>query len=94
VQTSYNTIGGVHILGGTPFRKNYAGIGYRYDAEKEAFIPPKPHDSWVLNQETFLWESPVPCPNDGNLYVWNEENLQWDQHVEKTDFCVINLTSE
>ena len=59
IQTSYNTRGGVHILGGTPLRKNYAGVGYTYDAQKDAFIPPKPNDSWVLNEETCLWEPPT-----------------------------------
>jgi hypothetical protein len=77
IQTSYNTHGGVHTLGGTPFRKNYAGIGYTYDAQRDAFIPPKPFDSWVLNEDTCLWESPVPYPDDGNRYQWNEEAQNW-----------------
>ena len=76
-QTSYNTRGGVHLLGGTPFRKNYAGIGYTYDAERDAFIPPKPYVSWVLNEDTCLWEAPIPMPTDG-LYLWNEANQTWD----------------
>lgn len=60
VKTSYNTIGGVHLLGGTPFRKNYAGIGFTYDEQRDAFIPPKPEgDDWLLNEETCLWEKPV-----------------------------------
>ena len=65
VQTSYNTHGGVHSLGGTPLRKNYAGIGFTYDANKDAFIPPKPFDSWTLNETTCLWEAPVAYPTDG-----------------------------
>ena len=73
-QTSYNTMGGVHVLGGTPFRKNHAGIGYFYDQERDAFIPPKPFDSWILNEESCTWESPVEKPNDGNWYIWNENN--------------------
>ena len=77
-QTSYNTRGGVHLLEGTPFRKNYAGIGYKYDQTRDAFIPPKPFNSWVLNEETCLWDPPVVKPNDGQIYSWNEETQQWD----------------
>lgn len=76
-RTSYNTRGGVHINGGTPFRKNYAGIGYYYDENRDAFIPPKILDSWVLNEETCLWEPPIPYPNDGNSYVWDETTINW-----------------
>ena len=79
VQTSYNTYGGVHKLGGTPLRKNYAGIGFTYDIHKDAFIPPQPFTSWLLNEKTCLWESPIPYPNDGNGYNWNEENKSWDK---------------
>lgn len=79
LQTSYNTFGGVHKDGGTPFRKNYAGIGFTYDMEKDAFIPPQPYPSWTLNTETCLWESPIPYPEDGNVYSWNENNLSWDR---------------
>lgn len=78
-RTSYNTIGGVHTSGGTPFRKNYAGIGYTYDAQRDAFIPPKPFSSWVLNEDTCQWDAPIPMPTDGQLYVWNETNLAWEQ---------------
>jgi hypothetical protein len=78
-QTSYNTYGGEHKLGGTPLRKNYAGIGFMYDAEKDAFIPPQPYPAWTLNEETCLWEAPVPYPDDGNMYEWNETNQQWDE---------------
>jgi len=77
-QTSFNTRGGVHILGGTPFRKNYAGIGYKYDQTKDAFIPPKPYNSWTLNETTCLWEAPVAKPDDGEEYNWNETNQTWD----------------
>jgi hypothetical protein len=77
-QTSYNTKGGVHKLGGTPLRKNHAGIGYKYDEDRDAFIPPKPFDSWTLNEETCIWEAPVAHPNNGQTYSWNEETKQWD----------------
>lgn len=77
VQTSYNTRGGVHINGGTPLRKNYAGIGFAYDKERDAFIPPKPFPSWVLDENTCLWNSPVPHPNDGKIYNWNESQGNW-----------------
>lgn len=78
VQTSYNTQGGVHLLGGTPLRKNYAGVGYTYDKDRDAFIPPQPYPSWALNEETCLWESPIPCPIvEGKFYTWNEEFLTW-----------------
>ena len=73
-QTSYNTMNGIHNLGGTPFRKNYAGIGYTYDSQRDAFIPEKPYNSWVLNENTCNWDSPVAYPTDGNMYIWNEEN--------------------
>jgi hypothetical protein len=76
-RTSYNTQKGVHILGGTPFRKNYAGIGYTYDENRNAFIPPKPFNSWILNEDTCNWEAPIPCPKDGNYYSWKEENQSW-----------------
>jgi len=77
-QTSYNTQGGVHLLGGTPFRKNYAGIGYSYDQIRDAFISPKPFASWILNETTCHWEAPVAYPNDGQRYLWNETTKQWD----------------
>ncbi len=83
-QTSYNTIGNVHRLGGTPFRKNFAGIGHTYDEDKDAFIPPKPtqYPSWVLNETTCQWEPPIEKPSGEtpeNRYIWNEETQQWDQ---------------
>ena len=77
-QTSYNTKGGVHLLGGTPFRKNFASVGYRYDQTKDAFIPPRPFTSWTLNEETCLWEAPVAYPDDGQRYSWNETTTSWD----------------
>ena len=77
VQTSYNTFGGQHKFGGTPLRKNYAGIGYSYDSERDAFIPPKPYASWTLNEDTCLWESPVAMPDDGKMYSWDEDTLSW-----------------
>ena len=79
-QTSYNTAGGVHALGGTPFRFNYAGIGYTFDPTKGtdgAFIPPKPFESWVLSDETCLWEAPIPYPADGLAYEWDETLGDW-----------------
>ena len=78
IQTSYNTHGGVHANGGTPLRKNYAGIGYSYDATRDAFIPPKPYASWLLNEDTCLWDAPVAMPNDGGRYTWNESTQAWD----------------
>jgi hypothetical protein len=78
IQTSYNTYGGLHNYGGTPLRKNYAGVGYTYDSVKDAFIPPKQFNSWVLNEETCLWEPPIEYPNDEKMYRWNEEITNWD----------------
>ena len=75
--TSYNTSGGIHSSGGIPYRKNYAGIGYIYDEQRDAFIPQKPYASFILNEDTCLWEPPVPYPTDGEQYTWNEEDLQW-----------------
>ena len=77
-QTSYNTNGGVHKLGGTPFRKNYAAIGFTYDQTRDAFIPPRPFKSWTLNETTCQWEAPVAYPTDGQQYDWNETNQTWD----------------
>ena len=77
-QTSYNTNGGVHNNGGTPLRKNFAGIGYTYDEDRDAFLPPKPFNSWILNEDTCNWEAPVAYPNDSNKYIWNESILTWD----------------
>ena len=77
-QTSYNTQRGVHLLGGTPFRKNFAGVGYTYDEVRDAFIAPKPFNSWTLNETTCQWEAPVALPDTENSYSWNEETQQWD----------------
>jgi len=77
-QTSYNTLKGNHLLGGTPFRKNYAGIGFKYDQTRDAFIPPKPFNSWILNETTCDWEAPVAKPDDDQKYIWNETNKNWD----------------
>lgn len=76
-RTSYNTIGGVHTAGGVPFRKNFAGIGYTYDPQRDAFIPPKPFLSWVLNEETCQWEAPVTMPTDGKIYFWDDGVAGW-----------------
>lgn len=85
LRTSYNTLGGVHYTDGLPsddqnkaLRFNYAGIGFTYDAERDAFIPPKPFESWVLNEESCLWEAPLPYPEDGEAYTWNEETGAWE----------------
>ena len=86
-RTSYNTRGGIHYDPVTnepsedqskAFRKNYAGIGFTYDAARDAFIPPQPYSSWTLNEETCLWNSPVPYPEDGEMYTWNEQTQTWD----------------
>lgn len=82
VQTSYNTQGGEHKLGGTPLRKNYAGIGYTYDATRDAFIPPKPYNSWVLNEDSCLWDAPVAMPTDGKRYLWDEDIVNWIEVTE------------
>ena len=77
-QTSYNTYGGVHKLGGTPFRKNFAAVGGKYDPIRDAFTYPQPYYSWTLNETTCLWEAPVAYPTDGQRYTWNETNQTWD----------------
>ena len=78
-QTSYNTFAGGHKLGGTPFRKNYAAIEYTYDDSKDAFIPPKPYDSWILVEDTCQWKAPKDYPDDGNAYKWNETTKRWNK---------------
>ena len=78
-RTSYNTHGNVHVLNGTPFRKNYAGIGYTYNEVIDGFTPPKPYESWILNEETGLWSSPVPRPDVDYKCVWDENSLSWTQ---------------
>ena len=79
VKTSYNTTGGVHLLGGTPFRKNYAGVGMTYDEGRDAFIDTQPFPSWTLNEDTCQWEPPVSFPTDGKTYFWNEETTSWKE---------------
>ena len=83
VQTSYNTRGGEHTLGGTPLRKNYAGIGYTYDKTRDAFIPPQPFPSWVLDEDTCLWNAPVAMPTDDKRYNWDEATTSWVEVVEQ-----------
>jgi hypothetical protein len=91
-QTSFNTLGGIHLLGGIPFRKNYGRVGYTYDVNRDAFISPKPYNSWILNEDKCIWEAPIPCPETYNLnlktednmpikdpYRWDEETLNWIQ---------------
>ena len=83
IQTSYNTEGGVHLLGGTPLRKNYAGVGDTYDSTRDAFIPPQPYASWTLNEDTCQWEAPVPYPEDDKMYTWDEDITNWVAAVEE-----------
>jgi hypothetical protein len=78
IQTSYRTQGGQHPEG-RPLRKNYAGIGYTYDTQRDAFVPPKPFASWVLDEATCLWNPPVAMPTDDKIYTWNEETLSWTE---------------
>jgi hypothetical protein len=77
IQTSYNTQAGQHTAGGTPLRKNFAGIGYLYDPEADAFYPPQPYDTWILDTNTYQWRSPVPYPEDGGIYRWDPATNQW-----------------
>ena len=77
-RTSYNTYGNEHQLGGTPFRGNYAGQGFTYDTANDVFIPPKPYNSWSLDETIWTWKPPVEYPDDGNFYNWNEETTSWD----------------
>jgi hypothetical protein len=83
VQTSYNTLGGVHSGGKFPIHKNYAGIGYTFDGI--GFAPPQPFESWTHNKETYLWEAPTPKPTDGKFYSWNEEELAWEEVILPTE---------
>lgn len=84
-KTSYNTAAGQHTNGGTPFRKNYAGVGFTYDSTRDAFIPPKTYPSWILNEDTCQWEAPIPKPDDvdfpNRYYRWQEETLSWIEIV-------------
>ena len=86
VQTSYNTHGGQHRQGGTPLRKNYAGVGYTYDSTKDAFYAPQPYASWTLNETTCLWEPPTERPADGKFYVWNENTTSWVEDAKGATF--------
>ena len=81
-RTSYNTQGGVHSGDGIPYRKNYAGVGYTYDETRDAFIPPKPFDSWTLNETSCTWQAPTAYPDDDQMYTWNEETTSWDLITE------------
>ena len=87
-RTSYNSVGGKRrdsetneIIDQAGFRKNYAGIGYSYDSNRDAFIPPKPFNSWLLNEDTCLWDAPVTYPTDGKFYTWNEETISWNEEI-------------
>lgn len=87
IQTSYNTGAGVHRLGGAPLRKNYAGVGYTYDSTRDAFIPPQPYHSWLLNEDTAQWQAPVPAPTDSENathYRWNESLINWEVEPRET----------
>jgi hypothetical protein len=84
IQTSYNTQAGKHTQGGTPLRKNYAGIGYTYDTQRDAFIPPKPYASWQLDEATCLWSAPTPQPQDGKMYMWDEPTTSWQEFTMPT----------
>ena len=79
IQTSYNTFGGVHKLGGTPLRKNYASVGYIYDATRDAFYPPQPYPSWTLDESTCTWKAPIEKPNNSGMHIWNETTKAWDE---------------
>ena len=82
IQTSYNTQGGVHLDGGTPLRKNYAGVGHTYDATRDAFIPPQPYPSWVLNETSCIYEAPTPYPTDDLMYSWDEDTTSWVETIQ------------
>jgi hypothetical protein len=79
LRTSYNTHGGVHSLDGTPFRKNYAGVGFTYDQARDAFIPPQTYPSWLLNEDTCQWDAPTPYPDDDKKYEWDEATTSWKE---------------
>ena len=86
LRTSYNTVAGVHASGGEAYRGNYAGIGYTYDEALDAFIAPQPFPSWTLNEAAYSWEAPVAYPEDGGVYVWNENKKEWEAVVvDETD---------
>jgi len=81
-RTSYNTYGGQHYSDGIAFRKNYAGVGYLYNSDKDAFIAPKPFESWILNEEDCTWEAPIPMPTESGPWIWVEEDLNWQAHIK------------
>lgn len=81
-RTSYNTYGNQHIRGGIPFRKNFAAVEFIYNEELDAFVPPKPFESWILDEETCLWQSPVSIPEDDKIYNWDESSLSWIETSE------------
>ena len=82
IKTSYNTQGGVHSDGGTPLRKNYAGVGYTYDTARDAFIPPQPYPSWILNETSCIYEAPTPYPTDDLMYSWDEDTTSWVETIQ------------
>ena len=82
IKTSYNTSGGVHSEGNTPLRKNYAGVGYTYDTARDAFIPPQPYPSWVLDEDTCIYEAPTPYPTDDLMYSWDEDTTSWVETIQ------------
>jgi hypothetical protein len=81
IQTSYNTFKGKHLLGGEPLRKNFAGIGFYYDKQRDAFIPPKPYDSWIFNEDECSWNAPTPCPGNEAEYIWEETLQEWKMPI-------------
>jgi hypothetical protein len=83
IQTSYNTYGNQHQLGGTPLRGNYAGVGMVYDRANDVFYPPQPYPSWVLNKSTWLWEAPIAYPTDDKRYIWDEPTTSWVEVTEQ-----------
>ena len=87
-RTSYNTVGGVHNNGGQPYRKNYAGIGYTYDYNRDAFIPPKPYPSWILDEASCLWTAPTPMPTDGKRYTWDRNTLAWTEVQNNLEYDI------
>ena len=91
VQTSYNTVGGKHILGGTPLRGNYAGIGYTYDQVNDVFYAPQPYVSWVLDQTDWSWKPPIPAPTDGKPYKWEEDTKSWVEIINDGETPVVSL---
>lgn len=85
LKTSYNTTAGTHKENGTPFRKNFAAAGYTYDSSRDAFIPPKPFPSWVLNEDTCTWDAPVAIPDTEKRYTWDEDTTSWVELVPPTE---------